>query len=70
MCLAIPAKVVKIKKDWAEAETPGHSHKINISLLKNVKIGDYLLAHGQMAINKISQTEAEKILEFLKKQKK
>lgn len=65
MCLASPGKVIKIKKDWAEVKIADHSRKINISLLKNIKAGDYLLAHGEMAINKVSRAEAEKIIEFV-----
>ncbi len=64
MCLAAPSKVVKIKKDWAVVKTPHHSHRVNICLLKNVKIGDYLLVHGEMALNKIFKPEAEKILKL------
>jgi len=67
MCLATPSKVIKIEKDWAIVKTPHHSHKINICLLKNVKIGDYLLVHGEMALNKIPKSEAEKILKLLNK---
>lgn len=69
MCLASPVKVVKIKKDWAEVEIAGQPRKINVSLLKKIKIGDYLLVHGQMAVNKVSRTEAEKILKFVSERK-
>ncbi|MFA5084094.1 MAG: HypC/HybG/HupF family hydrogenase formation chaperone [Candidatus Paceibacterota bacterium] len=62
MCLATPSKVVKIEKDWAIIKNRNHSHRVNTCLLKNVKIGDYLLVHGEMALNKLSKSEAEKIL--------
>jgi len=65
MCLATPSKVIKIEKEWATVETPNHFHKVNICLLKNIKIGDYLLVHGEMALNKLSKTEAEKILKLI-----
>jgi len=66
MCLATPCKVIKIEKDWATVKSPDHSHRVNICLLKNVKIGDYLLVHGEMALNKLSKSEAEKILKLIK----
>jgi hydrogenase expression/formation protein HypC len=66
MCLAMPSKVIKIEKDWAVVKTPRHSHKVNIALVKNVKIGDYLLVHAEMALNKIPKSEAEKILKLIK----
>ena len=50
----------KNKKDWAIIETPHHSHQVNTCLLKNVKIGDYLLVHGELALNKIPKSEAKK----------
>lgn len=67
MCLATPSKVIKIKKDWAVIETLHHSHRVNICLLKNVKIGDYLLIHGELALNKIPKSEAKKILKLTQK---
>ncbi len=66
MCLATPCKVVKIEKDWAVIKNQNHSHRVNVCLLKNVKIGDYLLVHGEMALNKIPKSEAEKILKLIK----
>ena len=36
-----------------------------MSIVKNVKIGDYLLVHGDMALNKIPKKDALKILNFL-----
>ena len=67
MCLATPCKVIKIEKDWVTVKSPDHLHRVNICLLKNVKIGDYLLVHGEMALNKLSKSEAEKILKLVKK---
>ncbi len=47
-----------------------HIHKANLSLVKNVKVGDYLLVHGDLALNKIKKKEAEQILKMIKKSKK
>ncbi|MDP3052650.1 MAG: HypC/HybG/HupF family hydrogenase formation chaperone [bacterium] len=66
MCLATPCKVAKIEKDWAVVKNQNHSHRVNTCLLKNVKIGDYLLVHGEMALNKLPKSEAEKILKLIK----
>ncbi len=65
MCLATPSKVIKIEKDWATVQSDDHQHKINLSLVKNVKIGDYLLIHDNLAINKVPKTEAKKILKIV-----
>jgi len=65
MCLATPSKVIKIEKDWATVQADNHQHKASLSLLKNVKIGDYLLIHDHLAINKVPKTEAKKILKII-----
>jgi len=66
MCLAIPNKVIKIEKGWAVVQSDGHEHRVNLDLVKDVKIGDYLLIHDEMALNKIPKTEAKKILKIIK----
>jgi len=65
MCLATPSKVVKIENDWATVQSDDHQHKANLSLVKNVKVGDYLLIHDNLAINKVPKSEAKKILKIV-----
>jgi len=67
MCLATPSKVIKVEGDWVSVQSKDHTHRANISLLKNkgVELGDYLLIHGDMAIQKLDNTEAEKILSMI-----
>ena len=65
MCLATPTRVIKIKNQWADVESGNHRHQVNLSLLKIVKKGDYLLAHDDLAIKKISKKEAEEILNMI-----
>jgi len=66
MCLATPTKVIKIKNQWADVESRNHRHQVSLSLLKNIKIGDYLLIHDDLAIKKIPKKEAEEILKMIK----
>jgi len=65
MCLAIPSKVIKIEKDWATVQSSNHKHRVSLNLLKNVKVGDYLLVHDELAINKVPEIEAKKILKMI-----
>jgi hydrogenase expression/formation protein HypC len=62
MCLAIPSKVIKIKNNWATIQSGKHQHRVDLSLLKNIKVGDYLLVHDELAINKVSKADAKRIL--------
>lgn len=58
MCLAIPARVIKINKNIAEIESLGVRKKIDISLLPEVKEGNYVIVHAGFAIQIIDRTEA------------
>ncbi|MDD5032955.1 MAG: HypC/HybG/HupF family hydrogenase formation chaperone [Candidatus Pacebacteria bacterium] len=64
MCLAIPLKIKKIEGDWAVASDGNLEKKVNLSLVKGVEVGDYVLAHADMALNKVEKDEAERILEM------
>ncbi len=57
MCLAIPAKITKIENHHAWVETMGYSHYINIDLIDDVALGDYILVHAGFAIQKINVVE-------------
>ena len=64
MCFATPVKIKKISGQNAEIEG---GKKVDISLVQDLKPGDYLLAHANLAINKISKKEALEILRLAKK---
>lgn len=66
MCLATPLKIKEINGTNAVVGNNNHTHIIDLGLIKNPKIGDYILAHENMAINKIPEEEAEKILKMIK----
>jgi hydrogenase expression/formation protein HypC len=66
MCLAIPMKVIKIEGDTAIAKAGGLERKANISLLKSVKVGEYILVHAGFAIEKVNEAEAKKTLKVLR----
>ena len=67
MCLATPSKVIKIEGDWATVQAENHIHKANLGLVKDVKIGDYIIVHADLVLNKIGKQEAGKILKMIKK---
>ncbi len=65
MCLAIPCKIIEIKKDKATVQGNSHTHEVSLSLVKNAGVGDYLLVHGDMALNKIEKNEALRIIKMV-----
>jgi len=62
MCQSVPCEVVEVQGQWALVLAHAHNHRVYLGLLKDVRIGDYLLVHGDMAINKIDRDEAETVL--------
>ena len=67
MCIATPVKITKLKKDKAVVDALGEQMEVDTSLLKGVKVGDYLLAKGELAIQKLSPEDAEEILKLVQK---
>lgn len=65
MCQSVPCEVVEVQGQWALVLAHVHNHRVYLGLLKDVRIGDYLLVHGDMAINKIDRDEAETVLRLV-----
>ena len=62
MCLAVPAKVMKINGEVAEVDFgEGILREVNIALVET-KIGEYVLVHAGYAITVVDKEEAEETL--------
>lgn len=66
MCLAIPAKVLSINKNTAEVGSLGVRKKIDITLIPDVKKGDFVIVHAGFAIQIIDKEEALSIQNYWK----
>ncbi len=66
MCLATPVKLEKIDKDFGFVKNGKTKVKVSLSLIKDPKVGDWLLVHGNMAINKLTAHQAEEILKLVR----
>ncbi|MEO0072471.1 MAG: HypC/HybG/HupF family hydrogenase formation chaperone [candidate division WOR-3 bacterium] len=66
MCLAIPAKVIKIKGDTATVDVSGIRREINILLCPQVKVGDYVIVHAGFALKIIDKKYARETLKIFK----
>jgi hydrogenase expression/formation protein HypC len=65
MCLAIPARVIEIgAHGQARAEVGGVIKDINLSLVDDVALGDYVILHVGFALSKLSPDEAELTLQL------
>ena len=65
MCLAIPMKIIHIKEEFAEVETGRLRRTINIAMLPQIRIGDYVLVHAGFAIQKIEPEKAKETLRLI-----
>lgn len=62
MCLAFPVKIIKILGKFAEVKDNHGIKKVQLILIKEPRVGDYLLAHGDLAISKLDEKEAKEII--------
>lgn len=73
MCLAIPGRIEKINDEAVETFRTaivafGEIKKeINISMVPEAKIDDYVLVHVGVAISLVDKEEAKKTFDLLKK---
>jgi hydrogenase expression/formation protein HypC len=68
MCLAIPGRIVEIvdpENRIAKVEVGGVRRNVNLALLDDAGLGDYVLIHVGFAISKVDEREAEKTLRLL-----
>lgn len=68
MCLAIPGKVVEIvdaENHIAKVEVGGVRRAVNIGMLDDIVIGDYVLVHVGFAMGKIDEAQAHDTLRLL-----
>lgn len=66
MCLAVPMKIIKIEGDNATAGYGPTKRSVNISLVKGLKKGDYVLIHAGFAIEKVRPAQARQTLKSIK----
>jgi hydrogenase expression/formation protein HypC len=73
MCLAIPGKITEITAQLDETFRVGKvsfggiQKDINLSMVPEAGIGDYVLVHVGVAISVVDEEEAHTTFEYLKK---
>ena len=58
MCLAIPGKVISIEGTEGVVDFGGVKQKTRIDLIKDLKVGDYVIVHTGFAIEKLEEEDA------------
>jgi hydrogenase expression/formation protein HypC len=65
MCLAVPGKIIEIKKDTAVVDY-GIEKRNGKILENNYNNGDFVIIQGGIVIQKVEKKEAEEALELYK----
>jgi hydrogenase expression/formation protein HypC len=73
MCLAIPGKILSVNSSPQADEVFKHGKvsfggimkEVNLCMVPDALVGDYVLVHVGVAISKIDEEEAQKTFEYL-----
>jgi len=65
VCLAIPAKVIRLTTNGlADVEVEGVIKEISLDLVDGVEPGDYVIVHTGYALTRLDPEEAERTLQL------
>ena len=68
MCLAIPGQILEIvdeDKRLAKVDVAGVRRNVNVGLLDDIGVGDWVLIHVGFAISQVDEEEAQATLALL-----
>jgi hydrogenase expression/formation protein HypC len=68
MCLAIPGRILEVVDEvnrLAQVDVAGVRRTVNIGLLDDAGVGDWVLIHVGFALSKVDEEEAQETLSLL-----
>ncbi len=65
MCLAIPGKILSLADQLATVDVSGVRREVNVALLPDLKVGDWVLIHVGFALSRLNEEEARQTLSYL-----
>ncbi len=70
MCLAIPGKILAIADDdplnrIGKVSFGGIAKEVNLSLVPEANVGDYVIVHVGFALSKMDEAEARQVFAYL-----
>jgi hydrogenase expression/formation protein HypC len=72
MCLAIPGKILSITDQldetfrFGKVSFGGINKEVNLCMVPEANIGDYVLVHVGVAMSVVDEEEAQKVFSYLK----
>jgi hydrogenase expression/formation protein HypC len=70
MCLAIPGQILEIvdeERRLAKVEVAGVRRNVNVGLLDDIGVGDWVLIHVGFAISQVDEEEARATRDMLER---
>ncbi len=73
MCLSIPGKLIEVVAELdptfriGKVDFDGIKKEVNLSMVPEAKIGDYVLVHVGAAISIVDEIEAKETFDLIKK---
>ncbi len=61
MCLAVPARIVELNDCRATVSVGGALREVDVSLVEEPRLGDYVLVHAGFAIHKWDEQEVAEL---------
>ena len=66
MCLAIPAKIIKIEDNVATIDVDGVQREASLLLLEDAMVGEFVIVHAGFALQRIDEAAAMETLNLLR----
>lgn len=66
MCLAVPMKIESIDGKRGVASFSGGEYDIRLDLVDLPKVGEYVMVHAGLALDRLDAAEAEETLKLLR----
>jgi hydrogenase expression/formation protein HypC len=65
MCLGIPVKIISLDGTTGVSEFGGVKRAVDLRLLQEVRVGDWVVVHAGFAIQHLDESEAAETLRIL-----
>ena len=66
MCVAIPARIIRIDKGMGIIDMEGTQMEVSLLLQEDAQVGDYVIVHAGFAIQKVDEEAAKESIRVLR----
>jgi hydrogenase expression/formation protein HypC len=65
MCLAVPGRVISVNGPVAHVDFGGVQRSVQVALVPDLQVGQYVLVHAGFAIQRLEMDEASPLISIL-----